>query len=340
MSEKGPILGHQRVAAFLLSLEPEAATNVLRHMKEDIVAKVARAMVDLDPRLSEVGTVDQLYRELALRINGPKRLAPCDAGALGRILSDSFGRPRGEEVLRAILERRQSDRPFMNVERYAPELVMRALEGEGPALKALVLGYLDPGLSAKILQLGDEEAATDLVRRMAILKSPPADVLLSIAAKIEERLAALVEEPDVPDAKARLRSIAELINNSPPTFEKPAIEAISSEDDEMAAELREFMFTWDDIGEIDKRSMQKILGSVDTKTLSIALKACTPEVEANVMSNLSERVREMVKEEREMAGPMPLSDVEAARMEIMTSIRAMIEAGDFAPSRGGADLVS
>lgn len=340
MSEKAPILGHQRVAAFLLSLEPEAATNILRHMKEDVVSKVARAMVDLDPRLSEVGTVEQLYRELALRINGPKKIEACDADDLGRILAESFGRPRGEEVLRAILQRRQQDRPFMRVEPYAPALIARALAGEGRAVKALVLGYLHPATSAEILQIEDEEVATDLVRRMAVLQAPPPDVLLSIATKLEERLAVLVDEPDVPDAKARLRSIAELINSSPPTFEKPAIEAISSENDEMAAELREYMFTWDDIGTIDKRSMQKILGSVDTKTLSVALKACSEEVEANVMGNLSERVRDMVTEERELAGPMPLSEVEAARAEIMTAIRAMIEAGEFAPARGGADLVS
>ena len=85
--------------------------------------------------------------------------------------------------------------------------------------------------------------------------------------------------------------------------------------------------------------MQKILGAVDTKTLSMALKGCSEPVEENVMSNLSQRVREMVKEERDLIGAVPLSDVITARDEIMRSVRALIESGEFKPSRGGEELV-
>jgi flagellar motor switch protein FliG len=79
---------------------------------------------------------------------------------------------------------------------------------------------------------------------------------------------------------------------------------------------------------------------VDTKTLSIALKGASEAVEGNILDNLSSRVREMVAEEREIAGPMPMSDVQDARNEIMISIRALIEAGDFRPTRGADDLVA
>ena len=78
---------------------------------------------------------------------------------------------------------------------------------------------------------------------------------------------------------------------------------------------------------------------MDTKTLSVALKGASPEVEKNVLDNLSSRVKEMVSEEREIAGPLPMSDVEAAREEIMLSIRALIEAGEFRPTRGSDALV-
>ena len=108
----------------------------------------------------------------------------------------------------------------------------------------------------------------------------------------------------------------------------------------MAAEIRESMFTWVDLGEVDKRSMQKILASVDTRTLALALKACVPEVEANVISNLSTRVQEMVAEERELAGLVPMTEVLASRAEIMRAVHALIDAGEFKPSRGGEELVA
>ena len=86
--------------------------------------------------------------------------------------------------------------------------------------------------------------------------------------------------------------------------------------------------------------MTKILGTVDTKTLAVSLKGCSPAVEKNILSNLSSRVREMVIEERELAGAMPVADVKVARDEVLKNIRALIESGEFRPSRGGDALVS
>jgi flagellar motor switch protein FliG len=86
--------------------------------------------------------------------------------------------------------------------------------------------------------------------------------------------------------------------------------------------------------------MQKILASVETQTLSLALKGSSKEVEANIMENLSSRVREMVADERELAGAVPLADVQAARSEVMTAVRALMDAGDFTPARAGQEMVS
>ena len=78
----------------------------------------------------------------------------------------------------------------------------------------------------------------------------------------------------------------------------------------------------------------------ETKTLSLALKAASEAVESNVMSNLSQRVRDMVREEREMIGAVPMSEVQTGRDEVMRSVRALIESGEFRPSRGGEELVA
>ena len=75
------------------------------------------------------------------------------------------------------------------------------------------------------------------------------------------------------------------------------------------------------------------------RTLSIALKACPPAVEQNVMNNLSSRVRDMVADERELAGAIPMTEVAAARGEVMTAVRALMDAGEFSPARAGEELV-
>ena len=108
----------------------------------------------------------------------------------------------------------------------------------------------------------------------------------------------------------------------------------------MAGQVRELMFTWDDLATIEKRAMQKILASIDTRTLAIALKACPPGVNDNIMANLSSRVREMVIDEKELRGAMPLSDVLQARAEIMFAVRALMDSGEFSPARASEELVS
>ncbi len=339
MSDASAIAGHQQVAAFLLGLDPETQQKVLRHLDKRVLDDVARAMIDLDPRLTAGGTLERLYRSLAVSLHGRKDLRPCAPSDLGTTLAATFGAAEGQSVLKKIEERRRKDRPFLEVERHPPRRIARALEAESSAIGALILGHVAPELAAEVLRFLPEELGLDAVRRLANLETPAPTVLRIVAGKLGARLAKLEEQGDGAGVD-RLQVIAEILNNSSPEIERKALEKIGQMSADVAAELREHMFTWEDIATIDKRSMQKILSTVDTKTLAVALKGSSPGVESNLMGNLSTRVRSMVVEEREIAGPVSMDVVENAREEIMKSIRAMIEAGEFRPSRGGANLVS
>ncbi|MEW6073129.1 MAG: FliG C-terminal domain-containing protein [Planctomycetota bacterium] len=339
-NKRGSPTGHERVAAFLLSLDRAIAAKILKSLKPDVVVQVARAMLELDPKAGEESAVNDVYRQLALSVHGPKQGRACNSGELRAILNATFGDKKGGEVLNEIHERRRLDRPFLNVEAHPPGTIFRVLRRESDAVAALVLSHLPPEVSAKVIRRYEEEKALAIVKRMAVLSPPNRAVLRAMANDLDAALELAAEEPPEPDPSDRLRSIAELLNHTPPELEKVVIESIGSENAGMAAELREFMFTWEDIATIDKRAMQKILGTVDTKTLSVALKACSPAVEAKVLGNLSHRVREMVAEERELAGAVPMSEVLGARADIMKNIRAMMETGEFSPARAGEDLVA
>lgn len=339
MSELAHIHGYQRVAAFLLSLEPQLASSILKGMAPDVVTKVAQAMVDLDPRLAQQGVVQSLVRELARGLNGPRQVRACDQDHLRKLLSEAFGK-QADELVRQIHEKRLASRPFLELERRAPSEIARLLSGESAAVAALVLAHLDPALTALVLKDFPQEAALDVVRRMVQLEPPSRELVRSIASDLAQRIAAAPLPAAGADPARRLQSVAQILNNSAPEMEKKVIEALAASDEKLAGELREQLFTWEDIATLNRRAMTKILGTVDTKTLAVALKGCSEAVEKNILSNLSSRVREMVLEERELAGPMPVGDVRVARDELLKSIRALIEAGEFRPSRGGDALVS
>ncbi|MEZ5977609.1 MAG: FliG C-terminal domain-containing protein [Planctomycetota bacterium] len=339
MASKEQIGGAAKVATFLLTLEREEAARILHHLGEDVVAEVVEAMEEIDPKIATDDVVQGIYEEVAaMRYEG--NIRPTTSKELESLLQAGLGAERAASVLALIEKRHQMERPFLQVERMAPRALLRALENESPAAIAVVLAHIDPRLSAFVLGGFEVERALDIVKRMATLTPPSFEVLELLAEDLFQRMQQFAGEPEPRGSSERLQSIAELLNNSSAQIGSGVLDGISDSDADMATEIRNYMFTWDDIGDIDRRAMQQILGSVDTRTLAIALKACRPEVEENIVSNLSSRVKDMVKEERELAGAVPMSEVLQSREEIMRNVRAMIESGEFRPAKGGDELVS
>ncbi len=339
MSAKDAPRGPQRVAAFLLSLDQEDANVVLRCMDDAALSDVAAAMSTLDPEHASTKAIDALWRELSSELNGRKSIrAPRPAELESRLVA-ALGEERARVVLEAIRTRRLNDNPFADIETRSAEEVGAALAEESPSVIATVLGHVDPAFSARVLATFDGDAALEIVRRMATLSPPAPATLRCVAAGISARLQQSAGVPIVKDRTARLQTIAEMLTLSQSETEQTVLQGLGDDDEEMVDVIREFMFTWNDLATVDQRSMQKILASVDTRTLAIALKGSPPDVEQNVMNNLSSRVKDMVKDERELAGALPLSEVLQSRAETMKGVRALMDSGEFKPSRGGEELV-
>lgn len=334
--------GPQRVAAFLLSLDRDAAASMMRHLSDDIVSEVVEAMREIDGSFAGIDLMKRLHGQVAVRVHKPPGVQPATADELEDLLVRGVGADRADGVLNQIQNRRLHEQPFALIETEPPSKIARLLEPESPAAMALVLAHLDPNVSATVLAGLEVERAMDVVRRMASIQPPSFDVLMLIARDLRERIDDMGAAPIERTQDEAYQTIADMLNMSETEIEKGILEGLGDveNDAELATEIRDHMFNWNDISSIDKRAMQKVLASVDTRTLSIALKAAEPDVETNIMDNLSSRVREMVVEERELAGAKPMSEVVNARSEIMKSVRQLIEAGEIQPAKAGDELVS
>jgi flagellar motor switch protein FliG len=339
MAAEPTIAGAERVATFLLTLERSAAAAILRHLAEDVVAEVVEAMESIDPTIATDDVVGQIYTEVAaMRYEG--NIRPTTTKEFEQLLQAGLGGERAKSVLELIERRRRMERPFVVIEQLPPRTLARALADESSPAIAVVLAHIDPQLSAFVLGGFEVERALEVVRHMATLTPPSYEILTLIAQDLHARMLRFSEEPASRTNNQRLQTIAELLNSTNTEVGSGVLDGLAEADGDVVARIREFMFTWDDIADVDRRSMQQILGSVDTRTLAVALKACREEIETNVMENLSSRVKDMVAEERELAGPMPMSEVLAAREQIMKGVRALIESGSFKPAKGGDELVS
>jgi len=335
-----PLSGAQKVAAFLLSLDRQGAANVLKSIDARILPRVAEAMTELDARFGDETKMRELYQEitrLLVRRPGPR---PQDDLEVESMFEEAIGRDKAKGVMGRLEERRRHERPFAFVEREPAELTARALADESDAVTALVLAHLPADLAAEILSIFAPERALEIVKRMTSLFPPGYEALDAVAVNLKERLSVIAKAPTQKEPSLRLKSIAQMLTFSEPETEKGVLEGLTAADEKTAGQIREFMFQWNDLASVDKRGMQKILGSIETRTLAIALKACAKEIEENIFGNLSTRVRAMVADERELAGPMPMAEVQVARNEIMKSVRALMDAGEFKPARAGEELVT
>jgi len=334
------VAGTQKAAAFLLSLDEQVRVEILRNMDANAAKLIASAMLDLDPELCNSEAVDALVQDLARSAyQGPGIRRQAEADLL-TLLSQSHGAEVAHQMLAEIEDRRRRAKPFEFVESFNADIVVRILREESPNVVALVMAHVAPAYSASVLALFEPEEALEIVKRMTILDPPNVDVMLDIGDDLRERMQTVASGPAPRERGDSLRTIADLLTFSQPETEKVVLEGLEEQDESAAKDIREFMFTWTDLAEVDKRSMQKILASVDTRTLSMSLKACPVDVEENIMGNLSSRVKEMVADERELAGAVPFSEVQAARAEIMTAVRGLMESGEFSPARAGEELVT
>jgi flagellar motor switch protein FliG len=339
MTALTPTRGAQRVAAFLLSLEPAAAAAVLKTLASDVVAPVAQAMIDLDPRLARAGVADDLALALARALDEPQPVRPVAALEVETLLGQAFGR-RASRYVKRVRAARAANRPFLALETQPPAAVVEALRHESLAVKALVLAHLDAERAARILRHVPEDEALALVSALVTLEAPSPGLVRTVAAELARRLEGLAPPSPAADPLERIRSVAEILNRSAPGLDRKALELLARTDERAAEELREQLFAWDDLATLGRRAMSRLLGQVDTRTLALALKGCSASVERSVFAALSTRVRAIVREERELAGAVPADDVRSARSEVLREARALIEAGEFRPRRGGEPLVS
>ena len=249
-------------------------------------------------------------------------------GTMRSVLIKAFGEDRGGDVTKRANSDILAKRPFAMFESLTAEDLANLLAEEHPQIAAVFIAHLDRKKGGEVLKFVDEEVRADLVHRVATLDRTPPDVVQRVLDVMRRKVKDLGLTTLRSEPKAWVKAAAQLLNNMG-GGEKALLEKIEGTDAAIAGAIREEMFTFDDIAKLDKKSMQKILASVDSRQLAVSLKACTPAVEQNILGNLSKRAADMVREEKESLGPMPLSEVLTAQSEILKGIRDMMDKGEI-----------
>jgi flagellar motor switch protein FliG len=255
---------------------------------------------------------------------------------LAELLSQVHGPDEARKRLVQLREESRTSHPFRSLRGIRGADLARILLAEHPQIQAVVLAHLDHDLAAQVLDEMPETHRTAVVTRMANMDEPPARLVKQLAHEISERTRGLkrVDGRDASMPDPRLETVARILLNATPGNDKAVLEGIGARNEDLASKIRERMFEWNDLKGLDKKTMQRILADIDTRILALGLKACDETVSSKILGAVSSRTGEMIKEERDLLGSVPLKDVLDARKQILAIVRDLISKGEVTVARG------
>ncbi|MBD3333768.1 flagellar motor switch protein FliG [candidate division GN15 bacterium] len=325
----------QKAAIALVAFGPEVSALVLADMNEQDLEKITIEIANLREVSPEVE--EQIIKECHQIFMARQYISQGGIDFAKEILEKAVGLQRASEIMTR-LEGTIRSRGFSLLKEVDPKQLSGFLQGEHPQTIALILTQLATQQAAVVLSELSPELQAEVSLRIATMEKISPDVLHEIEQTLEAHFESSGGRELSPTGGAK--SIAELLNLIDTSAEKNILQSLEAEDPDLAAEIKNMMFVFDDITLLDDRSVQRLLKEVETKDLSLALKAASDEVKNKIFGNVSERVAVMINEEMEFMGPTRLSDVEAAQSRIVESVRRLEEEGQIIISgRGGKEEV-
>ncbi|HEX3134742.1 MAG TPA: FliG C-terminal domain-containing protein [Planctomycetota bacterium] len=217
--------------------------------------------------------------------------------------------------------------------------VATLLRGEHPQVLAIVISHLEAPVASELLKEYPEELRFDVVKRIAATEEMPPELVRQVDEMLEVRAYSLGSRQSDGGGSARYKTVAQMLNISEPSVSKAILDRLNRESPTIANEIQALMFVFEDLAKIGDKDMQKVLAEIDKADLALALKAAPPELAEKILGNLSVRARDNIKEEIEMLGPRPLSDVEEAQKRILQQVRQMEEKGEIRIQRGTGEVM-
>lgn len=322
----------QKAAILLLSMGPNASTEIMKHLDEKEIESITKEITELRKVTSEdKENVIKEFHQLAVDAN------VVSYGGID-IARDLLKRTFGTEKAAGYIKRvgnRANNRPFQFVQNVEQLQIFNLLQYENPQTIALVLSYLDADKAASILATFSPEWQIEIARRIAMMDVASPEIVQQVEQVLQEKLTTTSSQRHV--AQNGIDSIVSILNSVDRGTEKNILDTLQDEEPDLAEEIKQRMFVFDDIAFLDNRSIQRVLMEVQNQDLSLALRMTSQGVKDAVFKNISKRREEGLQEELSSTEPVRLKDVEDAQGRIVTVVRKLEEDGVIIISRNGEE---
>ncbi|MBE0534093.1 MAG: hypothetical protein IH624_00385 [Phycisphaerae bacterium] len=319
------ITGRRKAAMLLLSLDAATASELLKGQPQEVVQEIAMELSHLDASgqadPDSVGFVAQEFCTALQKASGGLHVK----SFVNSMLKGTAGKEKAAELQAQMHKAIRDKDPFLAITSAPAGQIASALEGEPPQVIALVLSQIPAKLGTEVLGRLDDKVSLATVWRMTKPGEVSGRTLRRIGEMVCKRLMELTGEDSRPVQEAptteTLRKVALVLSGLEKERRDALLEEIEQNDDDVARTVRALMVTWEDITKIEDRSLQEYLRKVDAGVLAKALFGAEAGIREKILSNISERARELVEEETSLMGEPRKKDIAAAREEVVKPLR-------------------
>ena len=323
----------QKVAALLIALGPKTASEIMKNIHDDTeVEHIALEIASLQRVNPEIlsGILTEFYN--LFQASG--YLTTGGVAYARQLLEQAYGDSQADKILERLVATLQTN-PFDFFNNADPAQLATSFQNENPQLVALVLAYLKPERAAAVLGALSPEMQAEVAIRIAEMDRTNPEVLREVERIMENKFSSVVTADF--SMAGGIESLAEIINRSDRTTEKAILDSLEIKDSEIAEQVRELMFVFEDITMLDDRSIQRVLREVDTKDLALSLKGSNDDVQDKNFKNMSDRACAILKDDMEYMGPVRAKDVQEKQTFIVGIIRALEATGEITVNRGAEE---
>lgn len=334
MSETSQIVpGARKAAMFLMGVGNQISADVLRHLEPDEIRQITREISSLDA-VAPHHMLD-VFREFETLAATSQFFAKGGAECARRMVEHALGPEPAQKILQASASPAPSRGPA-ELELWQdtdPRQLAGFIRDEHPQVIALILSNLPSAQAAAVMSALPPEIQPQIAIRMASLDRISPEVFKRIAEAIGSKLKNLrqVKRAD------GLRTLAGLLNQIDPALAETILTKVDEEDQAIGSSVRDIMFVFEDVLNINKEGMTKLIARVDRKILTTALKGTLGKVRDHFKQCMSQNAAEMLEEDMDALGPVRIRDVEAAQQQLVLVVRQLQQQGVLSVSRGGGD---
>jgi flagellar motor switch protein FliG len=326
--------GVTRSAILLMSLGEEEAVEVFKHLGPREVQKLSQAMA----RLSNV-TREQVAGVLRdFRLEAEQQ-APVTGG--DQYIRSVLTRALGDEKASALVDRILQGQDASGIESLKwmdAGSVAELVGNEHPQIIATILVHLDAEQASEVLAQFDQGLRNDVMLRIATLEAVQPAALRDLDEVLTQRLKG--SDRARKTSRGGVKAAAEILNHLDGALEASVSAHIRGMDADLAQQIQDSMFVFDDFLNLDDHAVRLLLGEVQSETLIVALKGASEPLREKIFKNMSQRAAEMLRDDLEARGAVRLSEVEAEQREMLRIVRRLADEGQIAlGGKGDESLV-